>query len=94
MVNVTLERISTGGRRDRHRVLRDGHVLVESSRDPEHDTCRTLVALGVTGTLQTCRVGCPIPARASTLKKVPGTAWSKMGVAVLPSGAGNHSSVL
>ena len=32
MVNVTLERISTGGRRDRHRVL-DGHIVVESSRD-------------------------------------------------------------
>ena len=72
IVNVTLERIGTGGRGDRYRVIRDGLVIVESSRDPEHDTCRTLVALGVTGTLQTWRIGCPYPCVRLDIEKGAG----------------------
>ena len=53
IVPVTLERIGSGARGDRWRVIHDGIVLVESSRDPEHDAARALTALGLTGTIET-----------------------------------------
>jgi hypothetical protein len=34
-----------------------GSVLVESSRNPEFDACRALVALGITGKLEVRRPG-------------------------------------
>jgi hypothetical protein len=39
----------------------DGAVLVEASRNPEFDACRALLARGITGRMETWRVGCPYP---------------------------------
>ena len=60
IVQVTFIRIGTGARGDRYRVMHNGLVIVESSRDPEHDACRVLVALGVTGILETRHSGSSI----------------------------------
>ena len=60
IVRVTLERIGSGARGDRYRVTHAGLVLVESSRDPAHDACRALLALGLTGTLETRHASSPI----------------------------------
>jgi hypothetical protein len=57
IVPVSLEKIGTGARGDRWRVLHDGIVIIESSRDPEHDAARALEALGLTGTIETRHVG-------------------------------------
>jgi hypothetical protein len=39
----------------RYRVkLADGSVLLEATRDPEHDSCRALMARGITGALDIC----------------------------------------
>ena len=38
----------------RYAVLYRGRLIVESSRDPEHDAARALVALGFTGKLTLC----------------------------------------
>lgn len=58
ITRVTLERIGSGARGDRWRVTHAGGVvLVDSSRDPEHYACRALLALGVTGTVETWHAG-------------------------------------
>ncbi len=59
IVPVTLQRIKTGARGDRWRVSLDGLVIVESSRDPEHDAARVLQGLGQSGTLETRHAGSP-----------------------------------
>ena len=38
----------------RYAVLFSGRLIVENSRDPEHDAARALVAMGVTGKLTLC----------------------------------------
>lgn len=43
--------------RQRFRVWHDGRVLIEATRDPEHEACRALLALGLTGQLQTTWCG-------------------------------------
>jgi len=39
---------------NRYAVLFSGRLIVENSRDPEHDAARALVAMGVTGKLTLC----------------------------------------
>jgi len=41
----------------RHRVTYANTVLLESSRDPEHDAARALLEKGITGTLEVWRRG-------------------------------------
>lgn len=41
----------------RFEVTHNGKTLIESSRDPEHDACRALLAKGLTGTLETYHPG-------------------------------------
>ena len=57
IVPVTLQRIRTGACGDRWRVSHNSIVIVENSRDPEHDAARALGALGLTGTLETRHAG-------------------------------------
>jgi hypothetical protein len=45
----------------RYRVTCQGLVLLESTRDPEFDACRRLLARGITGTLETFAPGGAIP---------------------------------
>jgi hypothetical protein len=49
---------STGAR---YRVTYLGETLIESARDPEFETCRALLAKGVTGTLVTYSPGSSVP---------------------------------
>ena len=46
-----------GERGQRYRVAYGGSTLVESSRVPEFDACRALLARGITGTLEVWRPG-------------------------------------
>lgn len=50
---IVLERVSIGARGSRYRLWHDGAALIESSRDPEFDACRALLARGIVGTLHT-----------------------------------------
>jgi hypothetical protein len=61
IVTVTLERAGTGNRGDRWRATHAGIVLVDSSRDPEHDACRALFAMGVVGQMETWHAGADFP---------------------------------
>ena len=51
MIKVFIELIGYGARGNRYRVLHDGIVIVEHTRDPEHDAARALLALGITGAM-------------------------------------------
>jgi hypothetical protein len=46
---ITIEPASRGERGQRYRATYDGAVLIESSRNPEFDACRALMAQGVSG---------------------------------------------
>ena len=72
IVRITLERLGSGARGDRWRVLHDGIVIVESSRDPEHDAARALAALGLTGTIETRHAGSAIVAMRFDIAKAAG----------------------
>lgn len=52
---VTIEHIGKG----RYRVHHDGRILIEATRQPEFDACRALLALGITGRLETWRRNLP-----------------------------------
>jgi hypothetical protein len=60
---ITIEPVSLGARGERYRATYAGAVLVESSRNPEFDACRALLAQGITGRLETWwRGGSSFPA--------------------------------
>jgi len=50
-----------GDRGQRYRVTYLGGVLLESTRNPEFDPCRALLAQGVTGYLEVWRIGRSAP---------------------------------
>jgi hypothetical protein len=62
MHRITIEptNLSDGGQR--YRATHDGDVLVGSSRNPEFDACRALLALGLTGKVEVLRPGSAFPA--------------------------------
>lgn len=72
IVPVTIERIGTSPRGDRWRVLHDGIVIVENSRDPEHDAARALAALGLRGTIETRHAGSDIVSMRLDIAKAAG----------------------
>ena len=51
--SITIEPVSQGERGQRYRATYAGAVLVDSSRNPEFDACRALLARGITGKLET-----------------------------------------
>src|SRR5262245_31395445 len=57
MSRITIEPVSVGSRGELYRVRFDGAVLLESSRNPEFDACRALLARGITGKLEVWRPG-------------------------------------
>lgn len=59
--SIELEAIRGSGSA-RYRVWWRGQILLQLSRDPEHDAARALLALGVTGSLTTFWPGSKIPA--------------------------------
>jgi hypothetical protein len=55
---ITIEPTRVGGERgQRYRVYFEGTVLVEDTRDPEHDAARALLARGIRGQFETWRLG-------------------------------------
>ncbi len=58
---ITIEPVSRGARGERYRVSYDGAVLIESSRDPEFDACRALLARGTSGKLEVWWKGASYP---------------------------------
>src|SRR5262245_32400281 len=49
---IYLEPASLGERGQRYRVIHNSVTLIESSRNPEFDACRALLARGITGLLE------------------------------------------
>jgi hypothetical protein len=55
--SIEIEPTTLGDRGQRYRVTYLGRVLVESTRNPEFDACRALLAQGITGRLLVRRAG-------------------------------------
>jgi hypothetical protein len=59
-VQVTIERcFKNAGYR--YKVLHNGSTLVEGTANPEYDACRALLARGITGFVETYRLGTSYP---------------------------------
>ena len=54
---IIIEPTKNGQRGQLYRVLHEGRVLLESTREPLFDACRALAAMGVTGRLEMWRPG-------------------------------------
>ena len=53
---ITIEPTNIRGERGQHyRVIYKGAILIEDTRNPEYDACRVLLAMGITGKLETWR---------------------------------------
>jgi hypothetical protein len=68
MISVELTALAGVGRQH-YRVTYRGAVLVERSRDPEFAACRALMAMRITGTLQTYRRGFLAPAMRMDIER-------------------------
>ena len=54
---MIIEPAKIGQRGQLYRVLYEGHILLESTREPLFDACRALAAMGITGRLEMWRPG-------------------------------------
>jgi hypothetical protein len=59
---IFLELTTLADRGQRYRVIHDGVTLMESSRNPEFDAGRALLAKGITGWLEVWHKGATFPA--------------------------------
>lgn len=66
-VELSLTHIAGTGAR--YRVTHLGAVLIESTRDPEFEACRALLAKGITGTMVTYSPGSPVPRMRLDIEK-------------------------
>src|SRR5262245_58911759 len=66
---IYLEPARMGERGQRYRVIYDGAVLIESSRNPEFDAGRMLLVRGITGQVEICRPGASFPAMRLDIEK-------------------------
>jgi hypothetical protein len=57
VVRIEIEAVGLRERGLRYRVMYAGAVLIKSTRNPEFDACRALLALGITGRLEVWRPG-------------------------------------
>jgi hypothetical protein len=57
MISIVIEPTTLGERGQRYRATYLGSILVESSRTPEFDACRALLARGITGRMEVRRPG-------------------------------------
>ena len=59
---IIIEPTNIRGERGQHyRVIYNGAILIEDTRNPEYDACRMLLAIGITGRLQTWCQGSQAP---------------------------------
>jgi len=59
---IWIEAIGLGGRGQRYRVTHQGATLIESTRNPEFDSARALLAQGIVGEVEVWRHGAISPA--------------------------------
>jgi hypothetical protein len=71
---IYIEPVSLGERGHRYRVTYAGDVVIESTRNPEHDACRALLAKGIDGRLEVWRVGTTFAASSIDIER--GAAWT------------------
>jgi hypothetical protein len=69
---IDIEPASLGERGQRYLVRHAGAVLVASSRTPEFDACRVLLAKGITGQLEVWHTGAAFPALGLDITKGAG----------------------
>src|SRR5262245_11383899 len=70
---IDIEPASLGERGRRYLVRHAGAVLVASSRNPEFDACRVLLAKGITGQLEVWHTGGAFPAMGLDITKGAGS---------------------
>ena len=59
---ISIEPTNIRGERGQHyRVIYNRAILIEDTRNPEYDACRVLLAMGITGMLETGRQGSLAP---------------------------------
>src|SRR5262245_60162973 len=68
MKRIDLEPVRLGQYGQRYRVHYEGAVLIKSSRNPEFDACRELLALGITGRVEVWHKGASGPMRIDIAK--------------------------
>ena len=68
-IRIYIEPASLGERGQRYRVIHDGVTLIESSRNPEFDACRALLARGITGLLESWHKDVPFAALYVDIEK-------------------------
>src|SRR5262249_45938591 len=73
-IRIIIEPTALGDRGQRYRVTYAGETLIESTRNPEYDACRALLAKGVTGRLEVWRVGTTFPASSIDIER--GARWT------------------
>jgi len=66
---IWIEATGLGGRGQRHCVTHNGVTLIESTKNPEFDSTRELLALGVIGPVEVWRSGTSFPAMRLDIEK-------------------------
>jgi hypothetical protein len=66
---IWVEATGLGGRGQRYRVTRNGVTLIESTKNPEFDSARALLARGIVGQVEVWRHGASFPAMRLDIEK-------------------------
>jgi hypothetical protein len=75
-IRIIIEPTTCGERGQRYRVTYAGETLIESTRNPEYDACRALLARGVNGRLEIWRAGVAFPASSIDIER--GARWTAL----------------
>jgi hypothetical protein len=71
---IYIEPTTLGHRGHRYRVTYADSLLIESTRNPEYDACRALMAKRITGRLEVWRVGTTFAASSIDIER--GAGWT------------------
>ena len=66
---IWIEATGLGGRGQRYRVTHNGVTLIESTKNPEFDSARALLARGIVGQVEVWRHGASFPAMRFDIEK-------------------------
>ena len=66
---ICIEATGLGGRGQRYRVTHNGVTLIESTKNPEFDSARALLARGIVGQVEVWRHGASFPAMRLDIEK-------------------------
>src|SRR5262249_35915008 len=73
-IRIIIEPTTLGDRGQRYLVSYAGERLIESTRNPEYDACRALLAKSITGRLEIWRAGAAFPASSIDIGR--GARWT------------------